>query len=198
MLFAAAAVFALVAALAAAGVLRSYLKLTDVVVAARDILPDRVIAAEDVTVASLPLRAAGGSASGIDEVAGKVCRGYVPAGMTVPLQSLSDAAAAGVSGRLAAYPGTAAMALNAAVDTTVGNSLLVGNKVDVYGILKEKAGMRLLAAAVPVLVTPAAEGGSGSAAKAVVVAVTPDQSSSILSARSEGADLVCVLRKAGD
>ncbi|KYH31553.1 MULTISPECIES: Flp pilus assembly protein CpaB [Neomoorella] len=206
LLLALAAVCAVIAALAATTTLNSYLSLTPVVVAGRDIKPNELISERDLAIKEFPARIVGNnwlrSPAG---VAGKASQGFIPAGMPLTASMLADPLATGLAGKLKAYPGTVALSIEAKNDTTVGSSIKPGDLVNVYALIKNngspanKAGVELLATKVPVLATPGGDTTSANPnAKGVVLAVTPEQASQILDALASGSSLACTLEKAGD
>ncbi|BCV20369.1 Flp pilus assembly protein CpaB [Moorella sp. Hama-1] len=205
LLLALAAVCAVVAALAATTALNSYLGLTPVVVAGRDIKPNELISERDLAIKEFPARMAANnwlrSPAGI---AGKASQGFIPAGMPLTASMLADPMATGLAGKLKAYAGTVALSIEAKNDTTVGSSIKPGDIVNVYALTKNsgaggKAGAQLIVAKVPILATPGGDTTSANPnAKGVVLAVTPEQASQILNALAEGSSLACTLEKAGE
>ncbi|QGP94127.1 Flp pilus assembly protein RcpC/CpaB (plasmid) [Neomoorella glycerini] len=198
-----AAACAVMAALAATAAINSYLNLVAVVVASRDIKPNELIGEGDLALKEFPARMAGTHwLRSMEGVAGKASTGFIPAGMPITNSMLSEPADAGLAGRLKLYPGTVALSLEAKNDTTVGQAVKPGDHVDVYALSKgggapgAAPGAQLVAIGVPVLATPT--GNDALAAKAVVLAVTPEQATRILNARAAGDDLACTLNKAGD
>lgn len=203
--FAAAAVCAFVAAMAAVVLVNSYLRTTGIVVAARDLDANAVLTQKDVRLETVSARVAGRNIlRDVSEAIGKATDRPLPAGTPVTSAYLKPPLAAGAAGRLSSYPGTVAVSLPASPDATVGGSVKPGDRVTVYALYKAGApttpgqggvpagSVVELAVGVPLLSVPSASPGQA-ASGAVTLAVTPEQASRILAARAAGAEVACVL-----
>lgn len=105
-----------------------------IVVAARELDPLRPIAADDVTVVSLPPDAIPAGAVAVrDRVIGRFVRAPLWRGQILLAESLSDSAAAFRSGLLPPT-GTRAIALPVAAAHAVGGAVVPGSRVDVVAV----------------------------------------------------------------
>ncbi|MEW6226485.1 MAG: Flp pilus assembly protein CpaB [Bacillota bacterium] len=207
--FAAAAVCAFVAAMAAVALVNGYLKTTGIVVAAKDLDANAVLTQKDVRLETVSARVAGRDVlRDVSEAIGKATDRPLPAGAPVTSAYLKPPLAAGAAGRLSSYPGTVAVSIPASADATVGGSVKPGDRVTVYALYKAGAlaasgqggvpagSVSELAVDVPVLGAPSGApipAGQAPASSAVTLAVTPEQASRILAARAAGAEVACVL-----
>lgn len=197
MLFLAALVCGIMAALAAVAAIRGYLELSPVVVAAKDLKPGQVVGESDVKLEHVPARLVpAGAAKAVQEVVGRATASYLAAGAPVPGAALLPPAAAGAAGKLRAHPGRLAVALDASTATTVGGSLKEGDRVVVYATAKQgEAGPVEIARDVPVLSAPAG-GQPAAGAGAVVLALTGEEAQALLAARAKGHDIALALEPA--
>lgn len=203
--FAAAAVCAFIAAAIVVTLVNGYLRTEKIVVTARDLDANVVLAEKDVRTETVSARTVGrGVLKNPSEAVGKATDRPLPAGTPICSGYLKPPLAAGVAGRLGSYPGAVAVSVPASADATVGGSIKAGDRVTVYALFKSgspvvKQGapnapgsLEELAVNVPVLSVPSGSSpvGQGSA---VTLAVSPEQASRILRARASGAEIACVL-----
>ncbi|ACX51921.1 SAF domain protein [Ammonifex degensii KC4] len=141
------------------------------------------------------------------ELAGKVARGFIPAGTVLRRAMLQPKWAAGAAGALAEIgPGYRMLALPLTADTTVGGCVASGDRIDVYLVRGGRA--ELVAADVLVFSgpgVPSREGKKGFGAltggdreqekrDSLVVVVRPDEAERLVSALGGDGKLVAVLR----
>jgi len=203
-----AVVFAVAAAVSAGMLGRTFFPQRTVLVLASDVGPRSFISKEAVRKAVLP--AAGLPPDALaDEgaLAGKVTRGFMPAGTVVREAFLQPRWAAGAAGTLAEIgAGYRLVALPLSAETTVGGVVANGDRIDIYAL---RPGEPAAPIVTDVLVysgpgmpsTPpgkglAALGGGGqqAAPQALVVALRSEDVEKVMAAIRDGGRIVAALR----
>ena len=192
-LFLAALVCAAVAVYAGATYVHGYLRLKTVVVTARNVLPGQVIGQQDVKLQDVPASIVpSGIVTGTQDAVGKAVQSFLSAGTPVTRSLLQPASAAGLAGKLNAYPGRQAIAIEANAYTTVGYGLKDGDMVDVVMTPKQGAVAPSTIQDIPVMFSPL----QGQQGGALVLAVTDDQRLVLIAALVQGQDVRVTLRAA--
>lgn len=136
----AAAVFAVLAAVAAIQTVRSFAGVVQVVAVKRDVAANEMLTANDLTL----VEQAKGSlypdvVAAPRDAAGMVARGFIPAGTVLRRSMLMPPQQAGVAGSVAALGGDyVAVAVPNTLGTTVAGTLAAGNRVDIYSRASDK------------------------------------------------------------
>lgn len=165
----------------------------EAVVAARGIRPGSVITAEAVEVRSVPApMLPDGALTSIDEVVGRTAAFPIVAGEVVLASDLVGEGGAGISGQLP--DGRWAMILPAGWLVSPVPPLATGDRLDLVayraGDPVEQAGV--IVSAVEILSVPGQEEGSR-----LILAVTMEEAISILYSRTNGFQLLALLRPRG-
>lgn len=194
-LYLAAALCAIVAAFSGYSIMRGYLSLSPVVVAAQDIKPGQIITDNDLRTVQMPARLIpAGVTRTVQEATGKAAGSFLAAGIPVPGGVLAAPDAAGIAGRLREYPGRQAVALDASTAITVGGGIKEGDHVVIYAVPKQGAVQAgEIASGVPVLAVPRQQQQGG----AVVLALTRQETTALLAARAQGQEISLALLPAG-
>lgn len=165
-------------------------KMSNVVVASRDIAADETIGDSNITTGKEP---AGSlkldSVRNIGEIRGMIAKGFIPAGTPLRKSMFISASGAGVAARLSAMDGNkVAIAMPDTVDTSIGKALKKGDKVAVNGTTK--AGTRtVLCPVADVLEVVDKDNGI----TAVILALTPTEAEQIAAARASSQSVWCEL-----
>jgi len=190
-LFVIALFCAAVAVYAGVAYVHGYLRLEKVAVTARNVLPGEVLASNDVKMKDVPASIVPpGVVTNIQDAAGKVVMSFLTAGSPVPQSVLEPPQAAGLAGRLNAYPGRQAVAIQSDAYTTVGYNLKDGDWVDVILTPKQGKVVPVVVQNIPVLAVPA----QGQQSGALVLGVDDDQRALLITALVSGQDVRITLR----
>jgi len=196
----ASVVFAVLAAVAAVSVVRSYVGAVQVMAAAKDISPGQVVGATQLVPVDVPQgNLYPDAVRGAADVAGMVAKGYVPAGTVLRKSMFAPPQAAGAAGQLALLGGDRlAVAVPNSLYTTVAGVLKAGDRVDIYALVKDGQPEKLIS---DVLVLQAGTVSTGDGQQqqtpGVVVALTQEELSKVLPHLSgDQARLVFVLKPA--
>jgi len=146
-----------------------------VVVASDNIYEDRVVNSNNVTIRQFPK---GGlqndTVLDIEDIRGKVARGYIPRGTVLRNSMFQTVAGSGVPAKLSVMPGKVAVAIPSDIYTTVGGTIKDGNTVSLFTITEEKV-VEIIKSAV-VLRSPGEGRNDG-----LVLAVLPQEAETIFS-----------------
>jgi Flp pilus assembly protein CpaB len=171
-----------------------YLRLETVVVTARNVLPGEVISQQDVKLQEVPASIVpSGIVTGTQDAVGKAVQGFLSAGTPVTQASLQPASAAGLAGKLNAYPGRQAIAIEANAYTMVGYGLKDGDMVDLTMTPKQGAIQPVTMQNIPILTAPL----QGQQGGALVLGVYDDQRLALITALVQGQDVRITLRPSG-
>lgn len=130
---------AVVAAGAAAWLLHNFLPQKTVLVAAADIAPRSQVHVTAVLKVSLPAAGVPGDAMTNEAaLSGKVARGFIPTGTVLREAMFQPRWSAGAAGSLAEIgPEYRLVALPVSLDTSVGNCVAAGDRIDLYVVKKD-------------------------------------------------------------
>jgi Flp pilus assembly protein CpaB len=188
--FIAAVICAVLAALVGVYGYNTVAKMSNVVVASRDIIADESVSETNVTSGKEPAGSLkSDSIQNISEIKGMVAKGFIPAGTPLRKSMFMSAAGAGTAARLSAMDGNkVAIAVPDSVETSIGKALKKGDKVSVKGATKAGAKVVLCPTA-DVLEVVNKETGI----TAVILALTPQEAEQIASARATNQNVWCEL-----
>jgi pilus assembly protein CpaB len=190
-LFVLALLCAAVAVYAGVAYVHGYLRLEPVVVTVRNVLPGEVLTSKDVKTKDVPASIVPpGVVTSIQDAAGKAVMSFLAAGSPVSRSVLQPPQASGLAGRLNAYPGRQAVAIQADAYTTVGYNLKDGDWVDVILTPKQGEVAPVVVQNIPVLAAPA----QGQQGTALVLGVDDDQRALLITALVSGQDVRITLR----
>ncbi|AEG58945.1 Flp pilus assembly protein CpaB [Desulforamulus ruminis] len=192
------AVFALLTAVAASYEWKKIAGNKDVLVAAVDIGPGVELTAKEIVTKPKNKRdLPQDTVYSITDLQGKAPRGVIPQDTVLRQSMFKPMESFGAEGMLKDYPGRKALAFGRDLDTTVGDQVQSGSRVDIHAIITgaingaEKK--KTVAENVPVLLVTATANTQNKSSAAVVVALTPEEIDKIMLAHAESAKFLFTL-----
>lgn len=127
--------FAAIAAISAAYGYSKVAGMVDVAVAQSDILPDEIVSSKNISLGKTPQGAMNiDSVKSPAELKGMTARGYIPSGTVLRLSMFRPEGKAGAAAKLA--PGQVALAVATDINTTCGDEIKAGSKVNIKVVKK--------------------------------------------------------------